>query len=139
MIAMHSAQYSLMASPELFLETMRSMNDGDTLMIMGGTFPGQSEQTEIKIGLGHIIPVLHIVTGREQYAPRPNPLVTDPNEVIDVLAERNDKRFGQDYGESGPDITYGKAAGTILGLTVDFWILNPLAPNSFYFVGKSDQ
>jgi hypothetical protein len=128
-----------MASPELFIETMKSMAAGDTLMIMGGTFPGPNEHAQIIIGLGHIIPVLHIVTGREQYAPRPNPLVVDPSEMIDVLAERNDRRFGQDYGERGPEITYGKAAGTILGLTVDFWILNPLAPNSFYFVGKSDQ
>ena len=95
--------------------------------------------------LGHIIPVLHIVTGRDKYAPRLNPLVDGAGihgiagspAQITVTLERNDRRFGQDYGD-GPNVTYGKRAGTILGEPVDIWILNPMSQDTFYFVTKPD-
>ncbi len=127
------------ASPELFLETMDHMISGDRLMVVGGTFPGRNDATELEIGLGMIIPVLRIVTGHDEYAPHPNPLVaTGEDDRVRLLVERGDKRFGHDYDERGPDITYGKAAGKVLDLTVDFWVLNPMTQQTFYFIGKAE-
>ena len=120
---------------ELFTRTMDVMSPGDTLMIMGGIFPGPDDSTEIKLGMQAIIPMLQIITGSDDYPTRPNLFIGDVDPITLTLS-RGDKRFGQDYGDRGPDMTYGKRAGLILGLTVDLIILNPMSPRTFHFVGK---
>jgi len=124
------------ANPNLFADTLSSMDSGDTLLLMGGTFPGKSESTEVRLGLRLIIPILHIVTGRDEYAPRDNLVFgREDEDPLTVTIERNDIRFGHDYGD-GPDISHGKRAGVILGHVVDLVILGPMSRDSFYFVAK---
>lgn len=124
------------ANPNLFIETFESIEGGDTLLLMGGIFPRQNETSDVKVGLKIIIPILHIVTGRDQYSPRENPLFGPEDEDPSTLTlERTGVRFGHDYGE-GPEITFGKKAGMILGRAVDIVILNPMSQNTFYFIGK---
>ncbi len=124
------------ANPEHFNETFALMEAGkDTLMIMGGTFPGYEDEAEVFIGLQQIVPLMHIVTGQEQYAPRINPLFREGDDVrLPVLLKRGSARFGRDYGE-GPEVSVGKQAGVILGLTVDLVILGH-GREGFYFIGK---
>ena len=120
---------------ELFSRTMDVMVPGDTLMILGGTFPGPEDSAEIELGMQAIIPMLQIVTGSDNYPTRPN-LFIGEEDPITLTLSRGGKKFGQDYGERGPDMTYGKRAGLILDLTVDLIVINPMTRDEFYFVGK---
>lgn len=127
------------ANPNLFTKTLASMESGDTLLVLGGTFPGRNESAEISLGLKLIVPILHIITGNDRYSPRDNLLVgPDDEDPVTVTLERNDRRFGVDHNEGLP-ITFGKKAGRILGQVVDIVILNPLSQDSFYFVGKPSE
>jgi|GEM_PF-6338713 len=122
----------------LFQETFESMKSGDGLPILGGTFPGKNETAEVRIGLSHIVPVIYMITRDEQYAPHENPLFRP--EATDFVAplERNDKRFGHDYGD-GPNISYGKRAGVVLGQMVDIILINPMTPDVRYMIAKPSQ
>lgn len=128
------------ANPNLFIDTLAQMDGGDTLILLGGsTFPGENKTAKVGVGMTHIIPILHIATGRDEYAPRENPVLDpDDEKTLMLELERNDTRFGHDYGE-GPDISFGKGAGTILGQTVDIVILGSMSQNPFYFIGKPSE
>lgn len=118
-----------LGNEELFVATMEAMETGDSLMIMGGTFPGPDDSAEIMLGMQAIIPLLQIVTGSDRHPTRVNPFVGQ-EDPIELTLERGDKRFGH---EPALDIAIGNRAGTILGREFDLVVVGF---GKYHFVSK---
>lgn len=133
-----------MAGMDEFTQTFEVMEPGEGLFIVGGTFPGPNDRTEIKVDLSTLMPfmqVFHIGIGVRdrasivaEYPERENPL--GYREKATVGIDRGDSRFGFDPGEEW--FRYGKRAARIGDAVVDLIIFD-FETASFTLVTKPED
>lgn len=125
---------------DLIVRTFEVMEPGDSLMLSGGTFPGEGEQAVVQLNIEHIIPYMNVFNtavgnrdGINRHPARDNPLGIEGRHIEETL-RRGQARFK--FDNETPEFRVATKLGLLGEIEVDMIAIGPNLRPAFYFVTK---